>query len=131
MASDRLRCGGIAQRKNGRVAEAGHMPTNQAPDTRPYSYYTVMRQSQDPKVLRLRMALYARDHGVKPAARAFKTSVKTVRKWLSRFDGKIASLEEKSRAPKRRPRKLGVAAEKKILDAKRRCPRFSARRLKL
>ena len=90
-----------------------------------------MRQSQDPRTLRLRMALHAREHGVKPAARAFKTTVKTVRKWLGRFDGKIASLAEQSRAPKRRPRRLSTAAEKKILDAKRRCPRFSARRLKL
>ena len=103
----------------------------QPSDLRPYPYYTVMRQSQDPKMLRLRMALHAKEHGVKPAARAFHTTVKTVRKWLKRFDGKIASLEAQSRAPKRRPRKLPAAAEKKILDAKRRCPRFSAKRLKL
>jgi transposase len=77
------------------------------------------------------MALHAREHGVKPAARAFHTTVKTVRKWLARFDGKINSLEAHSRAPKHRPRKLPAAAGKKILDAKRRCPRFSAKRLKL
>jgi transposase len=97
---------------------------------RPYAYYTVMRQSQDPKTLRLRMALYAREHGVKPAARAFHTTPKTVRKWLGRFDVKLASLEGRSRAPLKRPRKLGPAAEAKILAAKRCCPRFSARRLK-
>lgn len=105
---------------------------NQSPtDVRPYAYYTVMRQSQDPKTLRLRMALYAKDKGVKPAARAFHTTVKTIRKWLSRFNGKIASLEAHSRAPKRRPRKLSTAAERKILDAKKLCLRFSAKRLKL
>ena len=38
---------------------------NEAPaDMRPYAYYTVMRQAQDPKLLRLRMALYAKEHGV-------------------------------------------------------------------
>jgi len=105
---------------------------NKAPaDVRPYAYYTVMRQSQDPKTLRLRMALYAKDHGVKPAALAFKTTPKTVRKWLNRFDGKIASLAEHSRAPLTRPRKLSAAAEGKILTAKRAAPRFGATRLKL
>ncbi len=105
---------------------------NKAPaDVRPYAYYTVMRQSQDPKTLRLRMALYAKDHGVKPAALAFKTTPKTVRKWLKRFDGKLASLAERSRAPITRPRKLSAAAERKILDAKRAAPRFGAKRLKL
>ncbi len=105
---------------------------NEAPaDMRPYAYYTVMRQSQDPKTLRLRMALYARDHGVKSAARAFKTTPKTVRKWMRRFDGKIASLEEHSRAPLKRPRKLSSVSERKIVHAKRAAPRFGARRLKL
>ncbi len=56
------------------------------------------------------MALYAKDHCVKPAALAFKT----VRKWLDRFDGKIASLAERSRAPVKRPRKFSAAAEAKI-----------------
>jgi len=98
---------------------------------RPYAYYTVMRQSQDPRFLRLRMALYAREHGVKPAARAFKVTPKTIRKWLKRFDGKIASLDAHSRAPVKRPRKLGQVAQAKIIAAKRQAPRFSARRLKL
>ena len=48
---------------------------NQEPaDMRPYAYYTVMRQSQDPKHLRLRMVLHARQHGVKAAARDFHTT---------------------------------------------------------
>jgi len=105
--------------------------SNEAPaDMRPYAYYTVMRQSQDPKTLRLRMAVYAKDKGVKAAARAFHSTPKTVRKWVNRFDGKLASLESHSRAPIKRPRKLGKAAEGRILAAKRSCPRFSARRLK-
>lgn len=106
--------------------------TNQSPaDMRPYAYYSVMRQSQDPRFLRLQMALYAKAHGVKPAARAFKVTPKTIRKWLARFDGKIASLDARSRAPIKRPRKLAKPAEARILAAKRQAPRFSARRLKL
>lgn len=104
---------------------------NKDPDpVRPYAYYTVMRQSQDPKLLRLRMALYAKEHGVKPAVRAFHSTPRTVRKWMNRFNGKLASLQAHSRAPIGRPRKLDKRAERRILAAKKSCPRFSARRLK-
>ena len=96
----------------------------------PDSYYTLMRQTSDPKVLRLQMVLYARDHGIKPAAERFKSTPKTVRKWLKRFDGKLASLAEQSRAPRRRPRRLARAHERRILHFKKPAPRFSARRLK-
>lgn len=99
-------------------------------DMRPYAYYTVMRQSQDPKMLRLRLVLHAKEHGVKPAAAAFKTTPRTVRKWLGRFDGKLASLDEHSRAPVHRPRQLAPADEAKIVRVKKRAPRFGARRLK-
>jgi hypothetical protein len=38
----------------------------------PLKYYTNMRQSKDPRYIRLEMISYARNHGIKPAARAFK-----------------------------------------------------------
>jgi transposase len=98
---------------------------------RPDAYYTLMRQTQDPRILRLQIVLHAREHGVKPAARRFKTTPKSVRKWLGRFDGKLASLQEHSRAPRRRPRQLAAAAEARILRVKKQAPRFGARRLKL
>ena len=31
------------------------------------------------------MVEYALEHGIKPAAREFKTTVKTVKKWVKRF----------------------------------------------
>jgi len=96
----------------------------------PYPYYTVMREVTAPKHLRLRMVLYAKSHGVKPAARAFATTVKTVRKWLCRFDGTVGSLESASRRPHRQPRKLSVAAEQKIVDLKKKVRSWAARRLK-
>lgn len=105
--------------------------TEDSAAVRPDAYYTLMRQTQDPKILRLQIVLYAKEHGVKPAARRFKTTAKSVRKWLGRFNGKLASLEERSRAPRRRPRKLTAAAEARILGSKKQAPRFSARRLKL
>ncbi|RKX17706.1 MAG: hypothetical protein DRP26_06500 [Candidatus Zixiibacteriota bacterium] len=48
------------------------------------------------------MVRYARDHDVKPAARAFKTTPKTVRKWLKRWQpGSLRGLEDQSRAPEK------------------------------
>lgn len=46
------------------------------------AYYTVLRQSREPTYLRLEMVRYARAQGIKPAARYFHTTVRTVRKWL-------------------------------------------------
>ncbi len=37
----------------------------------PISYYTMTRQSKDPKYIRLEMVRYAKENGVKPDARAF------------------------------------------------------------
>jgi transposase len=96
----------------------------------PYTYYTQMRDARDPKHLRLQMVLYAQVHGVKPAARAFHTTPKTVRKWRGRYDGTLRSLADRSRAPRRRPRKLSPAAEQRIVRLKEQLPRWSARRLR-
>ena len=93
-------------------------------------YYTLMRESKDPRYLRLRMVQQARRLGVKPAARLFATSPNTVRKWLARFDGTLASLSDQSRAPHHRPGKLSPQAEAEILRAKRRLPVWGVRRLK-
>jgi len=68
--------------------------------------------------------------GVKPAARLFACAPNTIRKWCNRFDGSLASLEELSRAPRRRPRKLKPFQENHILQAKRKLPTWGAARLK-
>jgi len=96
----------------------------------PYDYYTEMRQASDPKHLRLRMVQFARQHGVKPAARAFHATPKTVRQWLARYDGTLESLADHSRAPRHRPRKLSAEAETRIVDLKTRLPRWAAARLR-
>ena len=67
----------------------------------PVKYYTIMRQSKDPRLLRYEIVRYARDNGVKPAAKAFNTTPKTVRKWLKRWQpGSLRGLEDQSKAPK-------------------------------
>ena len=48
-------------------------------------YSTIMKNAKDKKLFRMQMVQYAKDHGNKPAARAFKTTVKTVRKWRKRY----------------------------------------------
>ena len=51
----------------------------------PLGYYTLLRQSKDPTYLRFEIVRYAREHGIKAAARHFATTIKTVRKWLRRW----------------------------------------------
>ncbi len=96
----------------------------------PDPYYTTMRESKDPRSLRLRMVQYAKDHGIKPAADYYHTTPKTVRLWVRRWDGTLESLADHSRAPHRRPRKLTAKQEAPLLDLKRKLPTWSARRLK-
>jgi len=95
-----------------------------------YGYYTVMRESKEPAILRLRMIIEARKIGIKPAARKFHTTVKTVRKWFRRYDGTKQSLNAKSRRPLVRANKISQRDEKVIINLKKLLPTFSARRLK-
>jgi len=49
------------------------------------------------------MVRYAREHGVKPAARAFNTTPRTVGKWLSRWEpGSLRGLEDRRQGPNNR-----------------------------
>jgi hypothetical protein len=47
-------------------------------------YFDLVREMRDAYNHRLRLVHYARRQGIKPAARAFATTVPTVRKWLRR-----------------------------------------------
>ena len=97
----------------------------------PTPYYELMRNSKDPRYLRLKIAQYAQAHGNKPAARAFGTTVKTVRKWRRRYEmNGYAGLFEQSRAPKKPARKIPPAQRKKAIEIKRRLRSFGAARIK-
>jgi len=96
----------------------------------PHGYYTLVRESKEPAYLRLRMVQQARRLGVKPAARLFLATPPTIRKWRDRFDGTLASLTDRSRAPLHSPNKVSPQAEEEIVRAKRRLPVWSAKRLK-
>lgn len=53
---------------------------------------------------RQRMMLFAEHHGVEETAIRYHVHRKTVWKWKKRWDGTVASLEERSRRPQRCPR---------------------------
>lgn len=66
----------------------------------PLRYYPMLRHSKDPTYLRFEMVRYARANGIKACARQFSTTVKTVRKWLRRWQpGSLRGLTDRSRAP--------------------------------
>ena len=97
----------------------------------PITYFDMMRQSKDPKFIRYRMVCYAKEHGVKPAARAFNTTPKTVRKWLKRWEpGSMEGLSEKSRAPKRPSMHITKEQRQEVIHLKKKLPSFGAERIK-
>jgi transposase len=81
--------------------------------------------------LRLRLVQYARQHGIKPAARAFATTPKTVRKWLNRYrQERLAGLNELPRIPLSCPHKTKPQMEAKIVALRQQFPFMGAKRLK-
>jgi transposase len=97
----------------------------------PVPYYILMRQSKDPKYLRLQIVLFAQQHGIKPAAQKFSSTPKTVRKWLRRWQTEgYAGLEELSRAPHHPVRRISPAQRRRAIQLKRQLPSWGAARLK-
>ena len=91
-------------------------------------YYTSYKNSKDPSLLRKELINYAIDYGNKQAAQQFQTTVKTVRKWRGRWEGKKgAALKDRSTKPEKSPRmmkmywqfKIKAIAEKAAADNKR------------
>ena len=101
---------------------------------KPYSYYEQvvrMKGKADKYDLRLRMIKYAKQHGVKPAARLFDTTAKTVRKWLRRYEQeRLAGLNELPRIPLRCPHKISPIIERKVVKLRKQYPFKGAKRLK-
>ena len=60
-----------------------------------------MKNAKDKKLFRMQLVTYAQEHGNKPAARKFNTTVKTIRKWRKRFETMgYGGLADMSCAPK-------------------------------
>ncbi len=97
----------------------------------PIPYYTMKRQSKDPQYLRFELARRAQEHGIKPTAKQFGTTPKTVRKWLKRWiPGTLQGLQDQSRAPKHPFRRVLPAQRQEALDLKRQLPSWGAQRIK-
>lgn len=91
----------------------------------------MLRQSKDPVYLRFELVRFAREHGIKPAARQFGTTVKTVRKWLGRWEpGSLRGLEDRSRAPLHPRRGITGRQHRQAVALKRRLPSWGAARIK-
>ena len=98
----------------------------------PYPWYQVMRFSKDKKQQRYQMVTYALSHGVKPAARAYDTTPKTVRKWIKRFgQGNYQALNDLSRRPKRFPNALAPEVSIHIVRLKAKYKRLGAEQVKV
>ncbi len=71
------------------------------------TYYTICKNCKDKSIYRKQLVQYAIKHGKKKAAREFKTTVKTVRKWLARWQqGKQNALKDISQKPHNSPKKI-------------------------
>ena len=81
--------------------------------------------------LRLRMVKSAIAVGIKPTARLFDTTPKTVRKWLERYrQERLAGLNELPRIPLNCPHKTSPQLEQKIVKLRKQFPFKGAKRLK-
>jgi transposase-like protein len=98
----------------------------------PYPWYQVMRLSKDKKQQRYQMVIYAKEHGVKPAARHYATGPKTVRKWLLRFiEGGYQALDDLPKKPHFSPGAISDTREKKIVALKSVYKRLGADQVKI
>jgi transposase len=80
--------------------------------------------------VRKKMVLDALEQGIKPMARAYGATVKTVRKWVKRYrEQGLPGLEERSHAPKRIPHKTPAVTAAGVLACKRRVKGLGVRRM--
>lgn len=99
----------------------------------PVSYYTMIKSKDKGFVfgVRLQLVRCAREEGIKSAARAYRVSRNTVRKWIRRYQaGGTSEMVEKSRAPHNIPHKKGEDIEREVLRHRETKPGWGAKRLK-
>jgi transposase len=100
----------------------------------PFKFYETLNRMKDKASkfdLRLRVVQHALKEGVKPTARVFATTPKTVRKWLSRYrQERLAGLNELPRIPLHCPHKTPPHLERTIVTLRKQFPFMGAKRLK-
>src|SRR3972149_1794307 len=97
----------------------------------PVRYFDLIREMKNAFNHRLRLVTYARQQGIKAAARVFHTTVATVRKGLRRHQAQgLKGLQELSRAPRSCPHKIQGELAARVVALRRQLPTFGAQRLK-
>ena len=78
------------------------------------------------------MVKHAIEHGIKPTARVFMTTPKTVRKWVKRYeqDG-YRALDDASRAPHHPPNQVTTEQYEEVLRLKKKHLSWGSERLKI
>jgi len=91
----------------------------------------MIRRTTEPTYLRFELVRFTREHGIKPAAQQFSTTVKTVRKWLRRWEpGSLRRLADRSRAPIHPRRRITTGQRRQAISLKRKLPSWGAARMK-
>ena len=94
-------------------------------------YYWMIKSLSNVFDFRLKMVEYAKKYGKSAAAREFKTTRKTVRKWVGRYEQNgLEGLKDLSRAPKEIPHKMKAEDEAKIVSIREEHPAWGAYRIK-
>jgi transposase len=90
-----------------------------------------MRKSKDQKWIRYEIVRYAHRYGIKPAARAFNTTVKTVRKWYRRWEpGSMKGLEDRRGDHPQKVSKIDPEQKRKTVKLKKKLKSWGAVRIK-
>lgn len=98
----------------------------------PTQYYQIMRICTEKKSYRYQIVIYAKNRGVKPAARAYNTSPKVIRKWRDRFEEEsYEGLADKSRRPHHMPNATPPIEKQAIIDMRTKYKRLGADQVKI
>ena len=98
----------------------------------PYPWYQVMRLSKDKRQQRYQMVIHAKERGVKPTAKLYATTPKTVRKWLRRLsEGGYQALADMSKRPHHSPKAISNEDAKNIVKLKAKYKRLGADQIKI
>jgi hypothetical protein len=96
----------------------------------PVPSFDLFRHMKNAFDCRLRLVTYARQHGIKAAAREFQTTVPTVRKGRRRYQAhKLNGLQELSPAPGSCPHKIPGELAERGVARRRRLPPLGAQGL--
>ena len=94
-------------------------------------YYNIIR-GMSRFNLRLQMVRRAEQVGISQTAREFKTTRRTVRKWIRRYrEEGLRGLVDRSRAPKHIPHKTPEAIEREVIRLRKSHPTWGPERLKM